>query len=122
MRYIEQNGKTVIKILLSIFIVIGIAGYSLYQARNLINGPELAIASPLNGATVNNALVHIQGTAKNVSYISLNNRQIFVDNKGAFTEDLLLAPGYNVWELQAKDKFGRIVSKKIELVLDKKSS
>jgi hypothetical protein len=121
MMRIEQSGRTVTKILLFVLIGIGIIGYSLYQARNLILGPELAITAPLNGATVENALVHITGTAKNVSYISLNNRQIFVDNKGTFNEDLLLAPGYNVWELQAKDKFGRVVSKKLELVLNKNS-
>jgi hypothetical protein len=49
----------------------------------------------------------------------LNDRQIFVDKDGTFNEELLLSPGYNVWTIQAKDKFGRIVTKKIELVFIK---
>jgi len=117
MRY--QDGKTFIKIIIVTLVVAAIAGYSYFQARNLINGPEITIESPANGATLTDQRVTITGTAKNISYISLNDRQIFVDNDGVFREDLLLGEGYNIWKLEAKDKFGRVVSKNIELVLSK---
>ncbi len=113
----ERNGKTIIKTLTIMVAVLCILGYTLYQAKNIILGPRLTIESPYNGSTLASPAVAIKGVAKNVAYISLNNRQIFVDKEGAFNEELLLAPGYNIWTLEAKDKFGRSVSKKIELIL-----
>jgi hypothetical protein len=114
----ERSGKTIIKTISLIVVILGIVGYSLYQAKNIISGPELAIESPFNGSTVNEPAVAVRGFAKNVAYISLNDRQIFIDKEGAFNEELLLAPGYNIWKLEAKDKFGRVVSKKIEVILN----
>jgi hypothetical protein len=116
---ITQDGKTVIKIALGVCLVLLVLGYIYYQSRNLINGPQITIAEPLNGSTVADPLVAIQGIAKNISYITLNDRQIYVDKDGAFKEELLLSPGYNLWKIEAKDKFGRVVSKRIELVLNK---
>jgi hypothetical protein len=114
----QRSGKTILKTLALIVAIVGISGYSLYQAKNIILGPELAIESPFDGATVNEPAVAIKGIAKNVAYITLNDRQIFVDKAGTFSEELLLAPGYNIWKLEAKDKFGRVVSKKIEVILN----
>ncbi len=115
----EQNGKTFLKIILVIIVFLGIVGYSLYQAKNIIRGPQISLESPINGSTIATSTIAIKGSAQNVAYISLNNRQIYVDKNGTFNEQLLLAPGYNVWTIEAKDKFGRVVSKKIELVLNK---
>jgi hypothetical protein len=117
----EQSGKTILKATLLVIIILGIAGYALYQAKNLILGPQLIVESPLDGSTVGQAAVVIKGIAKNIAYISLNDRQIYVDKDGVFNEELLLAPGYNIWKVEAKDKFGRIVSKKIELIFNKSS-
>ena len=114
----RQPGKIALRVVIVSLVVILIIGYSLFQARNLMRGPELYITSPTLGGTVHSPLVTIAGTADNISFITLNDRQIFVNSNGNFNEQLLLAPGYNVWTLSAKDKFGRIVSKKIELVLD----
>lgn len=119
---IANDGKALIKILVISLLVIVIAGYSYYQSRNLIRGAQIELASPRNGATVLDPLITVSGTAKNISFLSLNDRQIFVDQSGVFKEDLLLSPGYNVWKIEAKDKFGRIVSKRIELMLAPKSS
>ncbi len=115
----EQNRKTLLTIIVGVLAFLGIAGYSLYQAKNLIRGPQITIDTPLNGSTSDNPAVVIKGRAKNIAYISLNDRQIYVDKDGIFNEELLMAPGYNMWQIQAKDKFGRIVSKKIELIFNK---
>jgi hypothetical protein len=114
---IEQGGKAVIKISIVVLIITAIIGYSYFQSRNLIRGPQVAIESPASGTTVSDPLVTVTGSASNISFITLNDRQIFIDNEGHFKEVLLLSPGYNIWTIQAKDKFGRVVSKKIELVL-----
>ena len=114
----HQPGKIALRIIVVSLVVVLMVGYSLYQARNLIHGPEITITSPTPGSTLHAPLVTIAGTAENIAFISLNDRQIFVNSNGDFSEQLLLAPGYNVWTISAKDKFGRVISKKIELVLD----
>jgi hypothetical protein len=113
-----EDGKAIIRIVVIALFALLIACYALFQARNLILGPQVSITAPAPGETIDSPLVTITGTAKNITYISLNDRQIFVDEKGDFSESLLASPGYNTWELEAKDKFGRIVSKKVEVVFN----
>lgn len=115
----QQDGKTMIKIFLAVLFVSVIVGYSYFQSRNLIRGPQIVLTSPATGSTLTDQVVKIKGNASNISFLSLNDRQIFVDKEGNFNEELLLSPGYNIWTIAAKDKFGRIVSKKIELVFRK---
>jgi hypothetical protein len=104
-----------IKILLSIIIFLLILGYALFQARNLIIGPEITILAPKNGDNLTNPLVIITGVATNITRISLNDRQIFVDKKGNFSEKLLVPAGYTIIKLAAQDKFGRTTQKLVEL-------
>ncbi len=115
----DQRYKTYMKLGASLLIFVGIIGYSLYQARHLIEGPQITLTNPENGATLTDPLVHFSGSAQNITYISLNNQQIYVDGNGTFNEDLLLAPGYNDWRLEARDKFGRTTEKNIELIFKK---
>jgi len=112
-----RNTKLLLKIFVSVIVISGVIGYSYYQARDFLTGPSLTILSPQNGATVTDALVNIEGLAKNISAIALNDRPIFVDEEGVFKEQLLLLPGYNIMELTAQDRFGRTKAETLELVL-----
>jgi hypothetical protein len=116
LRFAERDPKKILTYFLVGLIVVGIIGYSLFQARNLIRGPQLTLQYPRDGATLTEPLVTLKGVATNITFISLNNRQIFVDKNGEFIEQLLLSPGYNLWSIDVKDKFGRVVSKRIQLV------
>lgn len=103
------------RILLTIFAVT-ILVYAGFKAQNLIQGPVLSITSPQNGETLRNPLVLIEGEAHNIAFISLNDRQIFIDSAGHFKEELLLPPGYSIISLKARDKFNRDISRRLELV------
>lgn len=100
-----------------LLIVLLIGSYSLFQARKIMTGPKISIASPHNGATVRDSLVFVQGVAENIKEISVNDKPIYVDEYGYFQEKLLLSPGYNIIKLKAKDKFGKEIQKEIENVL-----
>jgi hypothetical protein len=99
-----------------ITIVVLIAIYSIYEAQRLIQGPQINILTPENGATVNQSLIDITGTVKNVNLLKLNDRDIFQDESGNFSEKLLLSYGYNSLKLEGWDKFGRKTSKTIEMI------
>ena len=62
------------------------------------------------------SLIDVAGIATNISAISLNDRPIFIDESGAFSEKLMLYPGYNIIKLRAEDKFGSTVENDLELV------
>jgi len=106
-----------LKIIFGVIVGIAIIFYAVYQARNLIRGPILEITEPQNGETFSTPLIDISGQIKNISFIYLNDRQIFTTPEGNFSEKLLLSLGYNIMTLRATDKFGRETRKILELVL-----
>jgi hypothetical protein len=111
-----KNPKTYLKFTIVGIFIITIFGYAFFQARNIISGPIIKIHAPLNGASFNNSLIKIKGIAKNISYISMNDRQIFTNENGEFGEKLLLSDGYNIITIKAEDRFGRKTESKLELI------
>lgn len=105
-----------ISIYFFIIILILTIGYTYYQTKSFALGPILEITEPVDGSLFSNNSVNVKGYSKNISYITLNDRQIFVDEKGFLNEKIILSEGYNKIIVSAKDKYQREVEKKLELV------
>lgn len=114
-----MKGNNVSKLKFGSLILLGIVigSYSLFQGWKIIAGPIIDIYSPQNGSTYSESLIEIEGRAKNVAYINLNDKRIFTDKDGYFKEKLLLSPGYNIIRLDAQDKFRNSTEKRLELIL-----
>ncbi|MHB8651656.1 MAG: hypothetical protein ACYC8S_00780 [Minisyncoccota bacterium] len=108
--------RRIIRILLILFVVTLVVGYSLFAFFPFMKGPQLSLYSPQNGSTATTSLVTVQGNAQGVSYLYLNDRQIFTDAAGMWSEPLLLAPGYNILVVRARDRFGRTTQKTLQLI------
>ena len=104
-----------IRIASIIVILVLLSAYGIFQARNLAEGPIVSITAPLNGAVSSSSVVTISGTAKNVAFMTLDGEQIYTDEQGNWSEDRVLAQGYNVVTLYAKDTFGKETTKTLEL-------
>lgn len=113
---LTNNLKLAIRLSLSIFVAVIVIGYSLFSARHIIKGPTIDVASPKNGEVTESNFVEIRGQSQNLNYISLNDRQIFIDDSGNFKEKLLLYTGENTIKLYGKDKFGRENTQYIRVV------
>ncbi len=113
---LTNNSKIALKVFFSIFIGVIVVGYSLFSARHIIKGPAIVILSPQNGELAKDNFVEIKGKSENINYISLNDRQIFIDDEGNFKEKLILYEGENTLKLYGKDKFGRELTKYIQVV------
>ena len=100
-----------------LFIII-IVLYSLFQARFIILGPQITVESPKNGEVLSDSLVVIKGSAKNISFISLDDRPIYIDESGNWSEKLLASPGASIISIKARDRFGRQTEKQIEVFLN----
>jgi hypothetical protein len=111
-----EDGKMIIKTLFITFFVLIIIGYGIFQSQKIIGGPKISVSSPTSGQVITQSDINIAGVATNISAISLNDRPIFIDESGKFSEKLMLYPGYNIIKLRAEDKFGSKVEKYLELV------
>jgi hypothetical protein len=113
----NRNAIGILRITLISLLGVVIVTYSIFQAWKLITGPIIEVYSPTNGTTYNQSLIEIEGRAKNIAYLNLNDRPIFTDKTGYFKEKILLSPGYNVIKLDARDKFKKYTETKLELIL-----
>jgi len=112
----HKDAKTWLRITMFTVLLLVILGYSAFEARKILEGPNLKITSPLTREIKNDPYVHIAGIAKNIKEIKLNGNSIFVDESGNFNEKFMLISGYNIIEIQAKDKFNKETKEILELV------
>ena len=106
------------RLTVTITIALLIIFYVVFNTRLIIKGPSVAIYDLKDGQIVEgDGLVEIKGSAQNISFISLNGRQIFMDEKThQFNEKVLLTSHINPFEIFVKDKFGKEDRKNITLV------
>jgi Glucodextranase, domain B len=110
------NIKPKYALLIMLFILL--IAYSLYQARALLIGPRIWVESPQDGSTVENPLVTVEGQSENIAWMSLNDRQIFTDEDGKWSEQLLVSSGLSIMTIKAHDRFGREIKKSVRVVLN----
>lgn len=112
----RHNGIYYLKFYSLIILGIIVLGYSIFQAQKILGGPKITLLSPINGATYTTALIEVKGVAKNASALLLNDRPLYTDKVGNFSDTLLLNEGYNIIKLEAKDKFGSETKKMVEII------
>lgn len=91
--------------------VLSLISYGIFNARNLIIGPGIEIFSPNVDTETRENFIVIKGRVKNITFITLNERSIFVDKEGYFQEKLLLSSGFNIIEIKARDRFKQEIKK-----------
>ncbi len=100
---------------LTLFVFFGIAAlYALFEIRGQILGPMIVLDTV--PAFTNDSFVHIQGQATRISSLSMDGAELTVTESGKFDEPYVLAPGYNRIALDAKDAYGNMREKIVEIV------
>jgi len=110
------NTRQKIRIFIATSMTMLTAVYVFAQSKDVISGPIIDISHPQNHATVTERSIEVTGTATNVAYISINDKQIFVDEDSVFSKHLVLSPGYTIIEVYARDKFGKETTELVEVV------
>lgn len=112
-----MEGRTIVKRgLVGLGIAI-VAGYSYFALEGYVRGPRIDLTGPENGISTTTARITIVGRAIHVNTLTINGATTSPDLAGNFSESLLLAPGYNIMRVDAKDRYGRTVEKTIEMTL-----
>jgi hypothetical protein len=112
----RRRVKRLVKIWIALSAIVIVLGYGAFKAKDFVRGPKLAVLSPRDGEMLHDSLVEIKGTTNNISFLTLNDNKIFTDESGNFTEKILLSSGYNVMTVEAKDRFGRKITKTLQLM------
>ena len=105
-----------IKIFVAVLIVGVLGFYFFHQSRAFLFGPKIVVNNLQNGQALNKSLVLIEGRVLNSVNLLINGQAVLTDDTGNFSKKHILANGYNIIELSAEDKFGRVANKKLELV------
>ncbi len=112
----NQGAKKILKIVsLSLFFIIIII-YAYSRSSNLIFGVKIKDINIADGTKVENSILEVKGNAKNAIFITLNGREISIDQSGNFNETVALLLGYNVINIQARDKFGHSDEKNYKII------
>ncbi|MFH1200966.1 MAG: hypothetical protein V1484_01400 [bacterium] len=112
----NSNAKKIVKIggLFIFFILIII--YAILGSKDLIFGVKIKNVNLVDGSTVTENIIKLTGIAKNAINLTLDGREISVDQSGNFSETIALLSGYNIINIKAKDKFGYIDEKNYKLI------
>lgn len=114
------NIKTYLKfgLLGLLFAFIGI--YSIFQIKALAQGVNLDIRGIVDGAVFKKDNLMLEGLALHANLITINGKEVSVDQDSNFSEELVLSPGYNIITIEAQDKFNK-KSKEIYRVIYEES-
>ncbi|MBU0998899.1 hypothetical protein KKG24_01130 [Patescibacteria group bacterium] len=107
-RIIKIGGFTIFFILIILYAILG--------SKDLIFGVKIKNVNLTDGITVIDNIIKLTGNAKNAINLTLNGREISVDQDGNFNETVALFSGYNVINIKAKDKFGYVDEKNYKIM------
>ncbi|KKU04367.1 MAG: hypothetical protein UX07_C0039G0004 [Parcubacteria group bacterium GW2011_GWA2_45_30] len=93
-------------------------GYVAARLGNFLGKPELSITEPVRETTVNVPFTFLRGKVEKESHLTVNGREITIDQYGNFDARFELATGLNILEFWVEDRFGKI-NKEVRYVLVK---
>lgn len=111
-----KDAKKTIRVLLVSAFFLFIIVYAFFRFYSLIFGIQIKDVNIETGETITESPFLIQGKAKNAVMLKLNGREIQIDKEGNFKEWIALFPGYNIIDIEAKDKFGHTDQEDYKLI------
>jgi len=80
--------------------------------------PRLAITAPLGDEAIGGNSIDVSGFTDQDAKLTINDQPVLVNDSGEFRENILLQEGLNAITISATNKFGKNVSKKINIKSD----
>jgi len=115
----KMLSKKILKVVGFFIFFILIVIYAILGSKDLIWGVKIKNVNLVDGVTVTENIIQLTGNAKNAVNLTLNGREISVDQSGNFNETIALLEGYNIINIKARDKFGYVDEKNYKLIYKK---
>lgn len=100
---------------ITIFFLI-IVVFAFFKSYNILFGLKIRNVNITDGVLVPEDTIQVTGNAQNAVTLTINGREISINNKGDFDETIALLSGYNIINIKAKDKFGYVDEKNYQLM------
>lgn len=94
-------------LVLAILVIALVFGYFWHQLSYLINPPVIRISQPNPDFTTQEISIKVVGQTEADVYLTINGREIYVDNKGSFQSVVNLELGLNILKIEARDRLGK---------------
>ncbi len=94
-------------LVVSIIVISLIFGYFWHQLSYLIYPPSIKITHPTSDVTIQQEDIQILGETRPNAYLTINGREVSVDEQGKFSSMISLDLGLNIIRIEAKDRFGK---------------
>jgi cytoskeletal protein RodZ len=104
-----------ITLVLGLAFVVLTVGYIIWQVWSINKTPSLQIIQPADNAVIAGSSVEVSGNTDSGSTITINGQGVFVDGQGNFQSQLGLTPGPKEIDIVATNRFGKAVSKDINI-------
>lgn len=91
----------------SFVVAAAFVGYLWYQVSGLVAGPALTVEQPSADLTVTEPRVTLAGRTEPDARLTVNSREVYVDETGRFSLGLDLSPGLHTVEVKATNRFGK---------------
>jgi len=112
---IDDAKKTIKRTIFAVFFLF-ILGYGFFRSYDLVFGIKIKNVNIADGSTYATSIFEVSGNAKNAVNLTLNGRNVSINQAGDFNETIALLPGYNVVGIKAVDKFGYSDEKNYQLI------
>lgn len=112
----QNDAKKILKIAAISVFAIFVVVYGFFRSKDLIFGVQIKDVNVADGAKVADNIIKIKGNAKNAVNLTLNDREISINQQGNFDETIILFSGYNIVSIKAEDEFGNSDEKNYKLI------
>lgn len=116
MKLEKMSSKKTVKVSGLVVFLFVIFSVAFFGASDLIFGVKIKNVNIQDGAKMPDSVLRVTGNAKNAISLSLNGREISINNAGDFDETIALLSGYNIVNIKARDKFGYVDEKNYKLM------
>ncbi len=96
-----------LSLVLGIIVIALIFGYFWHQLSYLINPPSIKIVQPVSDFTTQEKSIKVAGQTEADIYLTINGKEVYVDNEGYFQGVVSLELGLNILKIEAKDRLGK---------------
>jgi len=101
----NASSKKAIQIASLLVFFLLILVYAFFRSNDLIFGVRIKNVNITDDMKATESIQKIIGNAKNAIKLTINGREISIDEAGNFNETIALLPGYNIINITARDKF-----------------
>lgn len=105
----------ILTLILGLSFVVLTVVYIIWQIWSINKTPSLQVFSPQNNEIIKNAFLDVSGKTDPGTTVSVNEQNIFVDGSGLFKAQIGLSQGQKEIIVTSQNRFGRSISKTIEI-------